>query len=263
MKDLKVFKIGGKVVENEKSLDFFLENYAKIEGNKVLVHGGGNWVSDMSGKIGIEVRQIDGRRITDAETLKVVLMMLAGLANKTIVAKLQKYGCNALGVTGADGNLIRSIKRPVINGIDYGFVGNVEQVNSESIETLIKGGFSPVFTAVTHDKNGTLLNTNADTIASVISTALAETYAVELVFCFELPGVLKDIKNVHSIISQINSNNYENLRKEKIINDGMIPKIDNAFDALNKGVKQVRICHSNDIVKFAQGLSDFGTLITI
>lgn len=268
MKDLRIFKIGGWVVENEKNLNFFLENYAKIEGHKILVHGGGAWVSAMSERLGIKVRKIEGRRITDIETLKVVMMMLAGVANKTIVAKLQAVGCNALGLTGADGNMILSKKRPPKNNIDYGFVGDVEAVDSLALERLMKAGFSPVFTALTHDKQGNMLNTNADTIASVIAVSMAEQYNVELIFCFELPGVLKDIQDKSSVISVINSQNYSQLKSEQIISDGMIPKIDNAFDALNKGVKKVRICHSDDIAKFAEDSlrnygADFGTQISL
>ena len=263
MKDLKVFKIGGRVVENEQNLSFFLENYARISGNKILVHGGGNWVSEMSEQLGIKVNKVEGRRITDSDTLKVVLMMLAGVANKTVVAKLQSYGCNALGLTGADGNIILSKKRPIKGGINYGYVGDVEKVNSVALEKLIKSGFSPVMTAVTHDGKGTMLNTNADTIASVLAVSLAEQYNVELVFCFELPGVLQDINDESSVIKNIKTNSYTLLKNDNIINEGMIPKIDNAFDALHKGVNKVRICHSNDIVKFAEGKSDFGTVISI
>ncbi len=263
MEKLRIFKIGGKVVENQEYLDFFLENYAKIEDNKILVHGGGNWVSEMSEKLGIEVKKIDGRRITDAETLKVVVMMLAGLANKTVVAKLQAHQCNAIGLTGADGNIILSKKRPFKNGIDYGFVGDVEEVHAEALIQLIDHGFSPVLTALTHDKKGNLLNTNADTIASVLAVAISKFYEVELVFCFDLPGVLEHIEDHKSIIENINSENYSSLKKGKVINDGMIPKIDNAFDALRSGVSKVRICHSNDIIKFAHGTQQFGTLISI
>ncbi len=262
MEQLKVFKIGGRVVENEKNLNFFLENYAKIPGKKLLVHGGGNWVTEMSERLGLETKKIDGRRITDAETLKVVLMMLAGLANKTIVSKLQAFGCNALGLTGADGNVIESEKRPLKNGIDYGFVGDVKKVNGLALQKLIDGGFSPVLTALTHDKKGTLLNTNADTIASVTAVSLAPTFDVELIFCFELPGVLKDINDQKSVIPLINSDIYKELRASHVINEGMIPKIDNAFDALQEGVKKVRICHSEHIVKFAEGKTNFGTLIS-
>lgn len=263
MKELKVIKIGGWVVENEQNLNAFLSHYSQIKGNKILVHGGGTWVSDMSGKLGIKVKKIEGRRITDAETLKVVMMMLAGVANKTIVAKLQAHGCNALGLTGADGDLIRYVKRPVKNKVDYGFVGDVERVDSLALEKLMKAGFSPVFTALTHDKEGQMLNTNADTIATVLAVSMAEQYNTELIFCFELPGVLKDVQDKGSVISEINSSTYQQLKSEQIISDGMLPKIDNAFEALRMGVRKVRICHSDDIVKFAEGKINFGTQISI
>ncbi len=263
MQPLKVFKIGGKVVEDEQKLNYFLKNYAQIEGNKILIHGGGNWVTDMSTKLGIETVKIDGRRVTDAETLKVVAMMLAGLANKTVVSKLQAFDCNALGLTGADGNIILSEKRPLQNGVDYGFVGDVKKVNGKALQQFIELGYAPVLTALTHDNNGNLLNTNADTIASVTAVALADLFDVELVFCFELPGVLEDINDENSVISYLNKDIYKDLKGNGIINEGMIPKIDNAFDALEKGVKDVKICHSNHILKFAEGKSDFGTLISI
>jgi acetylglutamate kinase len=258
---LQVFKIGGKVVEDEQQLAAFLQSFAKLEGNKILVHGGGKWVSEMSERLGIKVNMIEGRRITDADTLEVVKMMLAGVANKNVVSKLQGYNCNAIGLTGADGNTIQAEKRPLKNGLDYGFVGDVKKVNHEVIRKLIDAGLVPVFAAMTHDGNGNLFNTNADTIASSVAVGLADDFEVELNYCFELNGVLKDIDDPASVIHEINHTNYAQLKKDGIINSGMIPKIDNAFDALNNGVAAVRIMNSAHIGDLASGKSEVGTLI--
>lgn len=258
---LQVFKIGGKVVEDEQQLSAFLKSFAKLDGNKILVHGGGKWVSEMSMRLGIEVKMIEGRRITDAETLEVVKMMLAGVANKNVVSKLQGYGCNAIGLTGADGNTIRADKRPLQHGIDYGYVGDVKEVNHQVIQKLINTGLVPVFASMTHDGNGNLFNTNADTIASSVAVGLANDFDVALNYCFELNGVLKDIHDPSSVIHEINMHNYTILKEEGTINAGMIPKIDNAFDALKYGVKAVRIMNSEHIADLALGKEEIGTLI--
>ena len=259
---LQVFKIGGKVVEDEEQLLLFLQAFAQLEGNKILVHGGGKWVSEMSQRLGIEVKMIDGRRITDAPTLEVVKMMLAGVANKNVVSKLQAFGCNAIGLTGADGNTILAKRRPIKNGIDYGFVGDVKQVNQVVISNLINAGLVPVFAAMTHNGKGILFNTNADTIASSIAVGLAGNFAVELNYCFELDGVLRDIEDKASIIHEVNPNNYLRLKEEGNIHTGMIPKIDNAFNALLEGVKAVRIMNSQHIQRLTEGEVKVGTLIT-
>lgn len=258
---LRVFKIGGKVVEDADQLSAFLQSFAKLKENKILVHGGGKWVSEMSRRLGIEVKMIDGRRITDADTLEVVKMMLAGVANKNVVCKLQGFGCNAIGLTGADGNTIKAEKRPLRNGIDYGFVGDVKNVNNEVIQNLINAGLVPVFAAMTHDGKGNLFNTNADTIASSVAVGMAKDFDVELNYCFELNGVLEDINDPASVIPEINQNNYTQLKEEGIINSGMIPKIDNAFDALKAGVKAVRIMNSKHIANLAEDTAQTGTLI--
>ena len=258
---LRIFKIGGKVVEDKEQLSSFLAAFAKMEGTKVLVHGGGKWVSEMSLRLGIEVKLVDGRRITDADTLEVVKMMLAGVANKNIVSKLQGYGCNAIGLTGADGNTILADKRPLKNGVDYGFVGDVKEVNHEVIQNIINAGLVPVFAAMTHDGLGNLFNTNADTIASSVAVGMAKDFDVELNYCFELNGVLKNIDDANSVISEISHSNYNQLKDEGIINSGMIPKIDNAFDALKSGVKAVRIMNSKHIVALAEGETHVGTII--
>ncbi len=258
---LHIFKIGGKIVEDMVELATFLESFAKLQGNKILVHGGGKRVSEMSRRLGIEVKMIDGRRITDADTLEVVKMMLAGVANKNVVSKLQGYGCNAIGLTGADGNTILADKRPLVNGIDYGFVGDVKSVNNEVIQKLINAGLIPVFAAMTHNGQGDLFNTNADTIAASVAVGMSIDFEVELNYCFELHGVLKDINDPASVIHEINKNNYAQLIADGIINFGMIPKIDNAFDALEAGVKQVRIMNSKHIIKLAEGINQVGTTI--
>ena len=258
---ISIFKIGGKVIDDTAELDKFLEGFAMVGGKKILVHGGGKWVSDMSKRLGVEINMTHGRRITDRETLKVVTMILPGLANKTIIATLQKYGCNALGLTGADGNIILAEKRPVKNDIDFGYVGDILQIDVKQIQTLLQSGFVPVFTAMTHDGKGQLLNTNADTIASSLAVNLAGGNKVELYFCFEKPGVLKDLSDDTSLISEINSSNYSQLLDSGVIHSGMVPKIVNAFEAIEKGVHRVYICHYMDIKKIAKGDHEIGTII--
>lgn len=260
-KQLRIFKIGGKVLEDELQFAAFLESFAKLKGIKILIHGGGKWVSEMSRRLGIEVKMIDGRRITDADTLEVVKMMLAGVANKNAVSKLQGFGCNAIGLTGADGNTIMADKRPIQHGIDYGFVGDVKSVDHTVIQKLINAGLVPVFAAMTHDGLGNLFNTNADTIASSVAVGMAKEFDVELNYCFELNGVLEDINDPASVIHKINHNNYAQLKSDGIINLGMIPKIDNAFEALTSGVKAVRIMNSKHIANLVDGTAQTGTLI--
>ncbi len=257
---LQVFKIGGKVVEDHTQLSDFLQAFSKLQGHKLLIHGGGKWVTEMSQRLGISVQMIDGRRVTDAPTLEVVKMMLAGVANKNIVSLLQGFGCNAIGLTGADGNTILAKKRPLKNGIDFGFVGDVVNVNNTTIAGLLQSDLVPVFAALTHDGHGNLLNTNADTIASTLAVGMAKDYDVELNFCFELDGVLKDINDPFSAIQKINSTNFHELKSTGVINTGMIPKIDNAFDALRSGVSAVRIMNSRHLQDLVKGKT-VGTLI--
>jgi acetylglutamate kinase len=257
---LHVFKIGGNPVEDHPQLNEFLKAFSRLQGNKVLIHGGGKWVTEMSQRLGISVQMIDGRRVTDAPTLEVVKMMLAGVANKNIVSLLQGFGCNAIGLTGADANTILAKKRPLKNGIDFGFVGDVVGINNPTITTFIKTGLVPVFAAMTHDGNGNLLNTNADTIASTLAVGMATDYDVELTFCFELDGVLKDISDATSVIPTINSANFIELRSSGVISAGMIPKIENAFDAIRSGVRAVRIMNSSHLDALVNGKM-VGTLI--
>jgi len=259
---LSIFKIGGKVIDDNNELKIFLRDFAGIPGKKILVHGGGKWVTEMCRRLGIEVKMTNGRRITDERTLEVVTMILPGLANKKIVVILQKYGCNALGLTGADGNTITATRRPVKNGIDFGFVGDIMEVNVNNVQEIIKSGFVPIFTAMTHDKNGQLFNTNADTIASSLAVGLSEEYNVNLYYCFEKSGVLKDLSDENSLVSHINHGNYNDLKREGVIHTGMLPKVDNAFNAIDSGVKRVYICHYGDVKKLSEGVEEFGTQIS-
>jgi acetylglutamate kinase len=244
MEKLTVVKVGGKVVENSNQLALLLEGFSKIEGHKLLVHGGGKLATSVGDKMGIESRYVDGRRITDIETLDVVVMVYAGLVNKNIVARMQHLGINALGLTGADLNLIEAHKRPV-KEIDYGFVGDVDKVNGEILADLLCKNVVPVVAPITHDKEGMLLNTNADTIASEVSRAMTPFFDVKLVFCFEKKGVLADEKNDESVIASIDRATFQKLKEEGVVSGGMIPKLDNAFASIEKGVKEVVITRSD------------------
>jgi acetylglutamate kinase len=248
MEKLSIIKIGGNIIEDEISLNKFLKLFSNLEGNKILVHGGGKRATHIASKLGIESKMVKGRRVTDPETLEVITMVYGGLVNKNVVAKLQALGTDAIGLTGADINSIQSDKRPV-KDIDFGFVGDVKKVASNSINKLLKADFTPVFCAITHDGNGQLLNTNADTIASKIAVGMSEIYDTSIYYCFELNGVLEDFNDKESIIKKINSENYQKLLKEGIISDGMIPKLDNCFDALNSGVQKVHIGNTSMLTK--------------
>jgi len=246
MEKLTVIKVGGKVVEEEETLQQFLTDFAKVEGAKILVHGGGRLATKIAGQLGIENRMVDGRRITDEATLRVVTMVYAGLVNKNIVAGLQALTVNAIGLTGADMNVMRSEKRPV-GTIDYGFAGDVKEVNTEALLLLLKNGFVPVLSPLTHDKKGLLLNTNADTIAAEAAKALSDLFEVTLIYCFEKSGVLLNENDDNSVIPLLNCELYTKYKAEKIIKDGMIPKLDNAFQAIEAGVKQVIITKASEI----------------
>ena len=241
---LCIIKVGGKIVEEPASLKQLLSDFSKIEGHKVLVHGGGRSATAMAAKLGIESKMVNGRRVTDEETLKVVTMVYGGLVNKQIVAGLQAIGVNALGLTGADLNYMRSEKRPV-GEVDYGFVGDVKEVNAEILADLISKGIVPVLAPLTHDKAGNLLNTNADTIAGEAAKALAKYFEVTLVYCFEKKGVLMSETDDESIISKLTPNLFKKYVADGIINGGMIPKLENSFEALNAGVKQVIITRAD------------------
>jgi acetylglutamate kinase len=259
MDKLTIIKIGGNVIDNAEKLHAFLKAFADLKGNKILVHGGGKMATKLAADMGIEAKMIDGRRVTEIETLRIVTMVYAGLISKNLVAQLQMFGCNAIGLCGADGNLIKAKKRP-IKEIDFGFVGdlNEDSTETENLSKLLKSGFIPVFSAITHDGNGQLLNTNADTIASAIAVAMSPKYETSLVYCFEKKGVLVDVNDENSVIREINSMAYENLKTEGIITDGMLPKLQNAFEAIKNGVKEVFIGKADDLNCLAQEKS-FGT----
>ena len=248
MEKLTIIKVGGKIVEETDSLRQLLLDFSQLKGNKLLVHGGGRSATKLAEQLGIESRMVNGRRITDANTLKVVTMVYGGLVNKNIVAGLQALGVNALGLTGADMNLMRSEKRPV-KDIDYGYVGDVKEVNTDIIASLISQGVVPVLAPLTHDKGGNLLNTNADTIAGEAAKALAKVFDVDLVYCFEKKGVLMDENDDDSVISHLNKFDFEKLIEQKVIQGGMIPKLENAFVSLEAGVKKVVITSAAEIGK--------------
>ena len=237
---LKVVKIGGNIINNDTVLHSFLKDFSEINEPKILVHGGGKKASEIAISLGLEQKILNGRRITDKPTLDVVTMVYAGLLNKNIVAKLQSFGCNAIGMSGADGNSIKAHKR-VVETVDYGYVGDVEIVNSEIVDVLLQNNVTPVFCAITHDKNGQLLNTNADTIASEIAIGMSNLYCIELNYIFELKGVLATIKDENSVIIEINSEKHKQLIQQGIIVNGMLPKMENCFNALKKGVEKVKI----------------------
>lgn len=261
MKSLFVIKIGGNVIDNDHELGRFLDNLAALQEPSVLVHGGGKLATDLSVRLGIETQMIDGRRVTDKATLDVVTMVYGGLVNKRIVAGLQSRGINAIGLTGADGDLIRARKREHPT-TDYGFVGDVERVHTERLSGLLQSGFLPVLAPLTHDGKGNILNTNADTIASETASALASSYNVRLVYCFEKQGVLRDIADEKSVIPLITSATYTELRASGAIAKGMIPKMDNAFMALRRGVSSVIIAHADSVRHLGQQ-SLVGTAITL
>lgn len=246
MEKLTVIKVGGKIVEEEDSLKSLLADFSAIEGKKVLVHGGGRSATAIAAQLGIESKMVNGRRITDAETLKVVTMVYAGLVNKTIVARLQALGVNALGLTGADLNYMRSDKRPV-KEVDYGFVGDVKEVNSELLADLISKGVVPVLAPLTHDKQGNMLNTNADTIAGEAAKALSKHFDVILMYCFEKKGVLMDENDDDSVIPEITRPLFDEYVENGIIQGGMIPKLENSFEAISAGVTKVVITKASEI----------------
>ncbi len=259
-KTLNIIKIGGNIIDNEVALDKFLQNYSTLNSKKILIHGGGKIATKIAVKLDVETKMVDGRRITDKPMLEVVTMVYGGLVNKQIVAKLQAWGCNSIGLTGADAGVILAKKRPV-REIDYGFVGDIEQVNSAFIDNILQFGLSPVFAPLTFDMGGNMLNTNADTQASSVAIAMANDYQVNLIYCFEKKGVLSDPDDDDSVISNINPAQYAELKASGAINKGMIPKLDNAFAALQKGVSKVIICHANDLENAVIGSA--GTVLEI
>jgi acetylglutamate kinase len=252
MDKLFVIKIGGNIIEDDEKLSSFLQSFASIKENKILVHGGGKLATKLAEDLGFPQQMIDGRRVTDANTLKVITMVYAGSVNKNIVARLQHYNCNSIGLTGADADLIRSHKRQN-SLVDYGWVGDVEKVNIQSIVALIRAGFSPVMAPLTHDGNGQLFNTNADTIAQEIAKSLSGMYEVVLVYGFEKPGVLKDVMDEGSLLTVISPRLFEELKKDKIISEGMLPKLENAFKALEAGVNRIVIGRAEELSSLIEG----------
>ncbi len=252
MEKLFVVKIGGHVIDDESKLDSFLQSFANIDGRKVLIHGGGKLATRVAEAMAVPQEMIDGRRITNAETLKVITMVYAGYINKNIVAKLQSMQCNAIGLTGADANLIAAHKR-IHPTIDYGFVGDIDAVNGSFIKNLLEQNISIVVAPVTHDEKGSLLNTNADTIAQEIAKAMCSDYDVSLIYCFEKDGLLTDAKDDQTVISDINTAKFNELKAQGIISAGMIPKMDNAFAALNGGVQSVRIGNAEKLGELVEG----------
>lgn len=236
-----ILKVGGAVVENPESLAQLIREFASIEGPKVLVHGGGRSATAMATRLGIETLMVEGRRVTDDEMLRVVTMVYGGLVNKNIVAQLQAAGVNALGLTGADMDIIRSHKRPLKNGIDYGWVGDVDRADGHRLSTLLSEGITPVIAPLTHDGEGHLLNTNADTMAQTVACAMAPYFQVTLCFAFEKRGVMRDPDDPESLIPHITENDFAQLRNEGIVSGGMLPKLENAFEAIRQGVTQVVI----------------------
>jgi acetylglutamate kinase len=257
LKTLTVIKIGGNVIDSEEALTRFLSDLSTLDRSNspwILVHGGGKIATDLAKRLGVEAQIVDGRRITDAAMLEIVTMVYGGLLNKRIVAGLQAKGVNALGLTGADGNIIAARKRKHPT-TDYGFVGDIDTVNAAQILALVEVGFVPIISPLTHDKLGTMLNTNADTIASAVASALAITdeHAIRLVYCFEKKGVLRNIEDENSAIPILSGADIEHLRALGAIAKGMLPKLDNALAALRSGVETVHICHSDEILSAVQG----------
>ncbi|GIV34788.1 MAG: acetylglutamate kinase [Chitinophagales bacterium] len=264
MEKLHIVKIGGKVIDQPAVLEQFLSDFAGISDKKILVHGGGKVATDIANKLGIPQKMLNGRRITDAETLKVVTMVYAGLVNKQIVALLQKQGCNAVGLSGADCNSIRAVKRTHPE-IDYGFAGDILAggINASLIARLVDEDIVPVFCPLTHDGKGQLLNTNADTIASSIAVALSEKFETILHFCFEKKGVLRDAENEETLIGELSEAAYHTLKASGIISDGMIPKLDNAFQAMKQGVHRITIGRADNLAAIIEEKENAGTRLVI
>lgn len=263
MEKLSVVKIGGNVLDNANKLAVFIEQFAALKGAKILVHGGGKIATELSEKLGIPAQLIDGRRVTTADSLEVVTMVYAGLINKNLVAQLQGLKTNAIGLSGADANLIQAKKR-VHPSIDFGFVGDLEKtsVSAETLKSFLNAGLCPVFSAITHNGQGQLLNTNADTIASAIALALSATFETTLIYGFEKKGVLEDVANENSVIAHINQEAYINLKNEGSIHSGMLPKLDAAFTALKGGIARVIIGDACEINQL-ESPAGFGTSLTL
>lgn len=262
MKRLSVIKIGGNVIDNSEKLHQFLLDFTALPGDKILIHGGGKIATELGVSLGVEAKMVDGRRITDIETLRIVTMVYAGLINKNMVAQLQAKGCNAIGLTGADGNIIKAVKRPV-KEIDYGFVGDLDEasVSSATLDSLLRAGLTPVLCAITHNGDSQLLNTNADTIASAVAVAMSSLYETVLVYCFEKRGVMRDVEDDNSLVPEIRIAEFEGLKQEGVVSGGMIPKLHNAFEAIKSGVSAVYIGKADELPQINE--QGFGTRLII
>lgn len=244
---LLIVKIGGAVIDDPEMLTSFLEKFKALEGQKILIHGGGRIATDIGAKQGIVANMVEGRRVTDDQTIDLVTMVYGGLVNKQMTSKLQKLGINAMGLTGIDGDIIRSQKRPVKNGVDYGWVGDPVEVNEVVLTSLLQSHVVPVIAPLTHDGNGHILNTNADTMAGAVASALAKQFDVTLILTFELEGVMKDVSDLNSLIPIFKESSFNEMKNSGAIHSGMIPKLENAFYALNQGVTTARICKYDQI----------------
>jgi acetylglutamate kinase len=262
MDKLYVIKIGGNIIDNSAKLHQFLLDFKAIPGYKILIHGGGKIATELGDSLGVTAKMVDGRRITDIETLRIVTMVYAGLINKNMVAQLQAKGCNAIGLTGADGNIIKAVKRPV-KEIDYGFVGDLDEhsVSADTMDSLLKAGLIPVLCAITHDGDSQLLNTNADTIASAVAVAMSGRYETSLIYCFEKRGVLRDVEDDFSLVPEIRLAEFEGLKADGTVSGGMIPKLHNAFEAIKSGVKDVYIGKADELPEVDN--QKFGTRLTL
>lgn len=254
MEQITVVKIGGNVIDNPEALERFVARFATLDGPKILIHGGGKLATRLAEQMQVEVKMIEGRRITDRATLDIVTMVYAGLVNKQLVAALQAAGCNAIGLSGADGNIVRAHRRAA-TPIDYGYVGDIDGVDHALMGQLLEQGLTPVFSAIMHDGEGSLLNCNADSVATAIALGASAIAPTDLVFCFEKRGVLRDADDESSVIDRITAANYTALKDEGAVKGGMIPKIENALKAVAQGVRSVRIKHADDL------LSEAGTTI--
>ena len=261
MKPIYIIKIGGNIIDDEQKLYAFLREFSALKEYKILVHGGGKIASEIGHRLGIFPDYHQGKRITDAATLELVTMVYGGLVNKKIIAALQSFGCNAIGLAGCDGNIIQATKR-LVKDVDYGFVGdiNIDGIKTSVLNSLLECSLTPVIAPLTHDGKGNLLNTNADTIAQEIAKAFVSDREVNLVFCFDKDGVLEDAMDENSVIPFINQEIYQNLRSRGIISNGMIPKLDNAFSAIKAGIKKVIIGNASHFTKLIKGQN--GTLIS-
>jgi acetylglutamate kinase len=258
MHEIIIIKIGGNIIDDEVALNIFLEQFASINQAKILIHGGGKLATQLSTKLNIQTQMIDGRRITDAETLKIVTMVYAGYINKNIVANLQKHHCNAIGLSGVDAKLIQAHKR-VHPSIDFGYVGDIDEINSTFILNLLENQLTPIIAPICADNKGNLLNTNADTIASSIAIAMSKHTKIKLFYCFEKKGLLTDIQDNQTCIKEINIQQIQKLIDNQIITDGMIPKVHNIEQAIKSGVQEVTLCHAEDLLNIIYKNSIFGT----